>query len=487
MNANQNNRYYYAFFTVALCATIVPLWLVEVPPLVDLPNHLARIFVLINYDQTPFFQQNFQVAYEPIPNMAIDLIVIPLTNLFDIFTADHIFLTLTSVLFALGCHLTGERKAGKVSFSAVFAVFLVYSGTFFYGYVNYVFSVALFLIAFGCWLRWRESFSVGQFLTLVGLTAAIFLAHLSAFVFFAIAIFIVNVFEWFFEAEEKRRWKFYAADCSLFIAPAIAFLTFMKCDGKVGLLRWNTLSGKAVAFFSAFRSYDLWLDLFCVTEVAAFCFWLKRRGEMNFDRRILVAALSFLLIFLVAPKYFFTGDADLRIVLPGFAPLILSCKINMLTEKTFALFVIVLALFSLRQAAISYRWIQMSEKITAERKLLEAIAPESKIYQLFVNESDNPEEKLERPLEHVVHFATIKNSSIAPTLFAYRGQQPLIFRQKPEFATLASADETRWLQNLKDYDYVWTYGVAPHVLNELAGRGITVTESGKTKIWKLNK
>jgi uncharacterized SAM-binding protein YcdF (DUF218 family) len=100
MNANQNNRYYYAFFSVALCATIVPLWLVEVPPLVDLPNHLARIFVLINYDQTPFFQQNFQVAYEPIPNMAMDLIVIPLTNLFDIFTADRIFLTLTIVLFA---------------------------------------------------------------------------------------------------------------------------------------------------------------------------------------------------------------------------------------------------------------------------------------------------------------------------------------------------------------------------------------------------
>jgi len=304
MNANSNHKYYYAFFALALCALIVPLYLVEIPPLVDLPNHLARIFVLVNYEKTPFFQQNFQIIFEPIPNMAFDLIMIPLLNLFDIWTANRLFLVLTVFLFSLGCHLTGVQKTGNVSFSAILAAFLIYSGTFFYGYINYVFSIALFLITFGLWLRWRDKFLLRHFLTLAGLTAAIFLAHLSAFVFFGIAVFIVNIYDYFNCAEEKRKWTFFAADCALFILPTIAFLAFMSGTGKVGALGWNSLNGKVIALFSAFRSYDLWLDVLCVAMVAALCFWLNRRGEINLDKRVLSVALFFLLIFLLSPKIF---------------------------------------------------------------------------------------------------------------------------------------------------------------------------------------
>ena len=487
MNAILNKKYYYAFFALALFALVVPLWLIEVPPLVDLPNHLARLFVLANYDQTPFFQQNFQVVYEPIPNLAMDLIMLPLMNIFDIWTANHLFLTLTVVLFAVGCHLTGVQETGKISYSVVLAAFLIYGGTFFYGYINYVFSVALFLITFGLWLRWRGKLSFKYVLTLVGLTAAIFLAHLSAFGFFGIAVFVVNVGDYFFPSGEKRKWTFYAADCALFILPTAAFLAFMSGTGSVGVLRWNGLFGKAAALFSTFRSYDLWLDLICAAMIAAFCFWLKRRGEIVFDRRILSVAMVFLLILLFAPKYVFTGDADLRIALPGFALLLLSCKVNNLTKKTFVLLAFIICLLTFRQAVVAYRWIQISEKMTAERNLLDAIAPESKIYQLYVKDSDFSEEKFERPIEHVAHFATIKNSSIAPTLFAIRGHQPLIFREKPKVATLFNEDKTKWLQYIVDYDYVWTYGVPPDVSDELAKRGAKVAESGKTKIWKLYK
>lgn len=487
MNSNLKRTYYYAFFALALGALIVPLCLVEVPPLVDLPNHLARLFILENYDRTPFFQQNFQVVYEPIPNMALDLIMIPLLHLFDIWTANRLFLILTIVLFAAGCHLISCQKNGNFSFSAIPATFLIYSGTFFYGYINYVFSIALFLVTFGLWLRWREKIYLRRFLMLAALTSAIYLAHLSAFVFFCGAVFIVNIYDYFIHTEERRKWTFYAADGALFVLPTVAFLAFLDGSGKVGALGWNSLTGKAVALFSAFRSYDLWLDLLCVAAIAIVCFWLKRRGQMNFDKRILSVALCFLLIFLLAPKIFFTGDADLRIVLPGFALLILSCEINFLTKKTFALFAVTICLLTLRQAVISYRWIQMSEKISVERNLLDAIEPESKVYELFVNDGDSFEEKFDRPLQHVVHFVTIKNSSYAPTLFAIRGQQPLVFRQPEKFATLGNEDKMKWLEYLGDYDYVWTFGVPQTVSDELEKRGKVVAENGKTRIWKLYK
>ncbi len=487
MSGDHHRKYYYAVFALVLGALIVPLWLVEVPPLVDLPNHLARVFVLANYADTPFFQENFQIVYEPIPNLAIDLIVAPLTKIFDVRTANHLFLTLMVVLFALGCHLIGGQKSRSRSFSAIPAAFLIYSGTFFYGYVNYVFGIALFLVTFGLWLRWRGKLSFKYLLPLVGLAFAVFLSHLSAFVFFGIAVIFANVYDFFIDPAARRRWTLIAADSTLFLLPAISFLAFMSSGGNVGVVRWNSLSGKAIALFGAFRSYDLWLDLLCAATLAAVLFWLKRRGQMTCDRRILSLALLFLLIFLLAPNIFFTGDADVRIVLPAFALLILSCRFNNLSGKSIALFTVLICLFSVRQGVISYRWIQISEKMTAETNLLDVIAPQSKIYPIFVGDGDDPDEKTARPMVHAVHYATLKNSSFAPSLFAFRGQQPLIFRQGGEYATLENKDQTKWLQNLAGSDYVWTYNAPQTVLDELEKRGTIVAESEKTRIWKLNK
>ncbi len=486
MNANLNRKYYYAFFALALCALIVPLWLVELPPLVDLPNHLARVFILANYAETPFFQQNFQILYEPIPNLAVDLIVVPLMSLFNIWTANHLFLTLTVVLFAVGCHLTGARTGEKPSFSIVLAMFLIYGGTFFYGYVNYIFGVSLFLITFGLWMRWRAKLDFIRFSALAVLTFAIYLSHLSAFTFFGAAVFFVNLYDFFASREERRKWIFLAADAALFILPAIAFLTFMGGTGEVGTITWNSVGGKAIALFGPFRSYDLWLDLTCVALTASVCLFLKRWRQAVFDRRMLSLASFFFVLFLISPNILFTsGDADMRIVLPAFVLLILSCKINSLRGKAFAFFVLAICLLVVRQGVISYRWLQMSERMAAEIKLLEVVPPQSKVYPIFVNEGVGAEEKFERPILHVVQFVTFMNSSFASTVFAYRGQQPLGFR-RPEEA-MRYEDKTKWLQYLGGNDYVWTHGVAQNVSDELEKRAQVVAEGGKTKIWKLNK
>lgn len=487
MNANINRTYYYSLFAAALCALMIPIWLVELPPLVDLPNHLARVFILANYAATPFFQENFQIVYEPFPNLAIDLIVAPLTNVFGIFTANHLFLTLTVVLFAVGCHLLGVRKKGERSFSAVPAMFLIYGGTFFYGYVNYVFGIALFLITFGLWLRWRARLNLPRFLILVALAFGSYLSHLSAIGFLGIAIFFVDAYDFLARSEEKRKGIFLVADCALFVIPAIAFLAFINGTGNVGVLRWNSFGGKAIALFGPFRSYDLWIDLLCAALLALFCWSAKRFGQAFFDWKILSLAFLFFAIFFLAPNTFFTGDADVRIVLPAFVLLISSCKVNVLNGKTFALFTVLFCFLIFRQSAVSYRWIQISERMAAEANLLNALPPESKIFPIYVSNESGAAEKLERPLINAVHYGTIKNRSFAASLFAFRGQQPLVFRRVDGFATLENDDETKWMRYLDENDYVWARGVPQAISDELEKRAQLVAENGKTKIWKINK
>ena len=84
--------------TVLLC---LPVATIEYPPLVDYPNHLARCFILHNYEIPRYFAEYVRVL-QPIPNLAMDLIVPPLLGVLSTSLAGRIFLMLEIVLFVIG-------------------------------------------------------------------------------------------------------------------------------------------------------------------------------------------------------------------------------------------------------------------------------------------------------------------------------------------------------------------------------------------------
>ena len=73
-SAGSSKSYWVAFASV--CAFLcLPLLSVTYPPLVDYPNHLARAHVLYHYADVPAYQARYYKVLEPIPNLAIDLVV----------------------------------------------------------------------------------------------------------------------------------------------------------------------------------------------------------------------------------------------------------------------------------------------------------------------------------------------------------------------------------------------------------------------------
>lgn len=481
-----SNRVYYILFSVAVCALVVPLFLVKVPPLVDLPNHLARIFILANYDHVPFFQENFKVIYQPIPNVGQDLIVVPLMKVVDIWTANRLFLILCVVIFAVACHLIANHRNGARSFSAIHAAFLIFGWTFFYGFVNYVFAVALFLLAFGLWLRWRQKMSCPKYLLLGGLTFAVYLSHLSAIAFFGLAIVFIHTYEWFFCKEDSKKLWIVAADLSLFIVPLAAFFAFMGGAGKVGKLSWY-ISEKVLAFPGPFRSYDIRIDLLCIVVPILLYWMLHRRGLLAFDRKLLALGAVFLFIYAIAPFNLFTWDADKRILLPGFVFLILAIRISGESAREFLVYAAVLGLLIFRQGFIAYKWIELSNDRASEIALFDKVVPESKIYPLQFFENNGPISAAGYQQKFSCHLLTMRNNSFAADLWAYSSENALNFRETHEFAPTDDKDRTKWLTLIKDYDYVWAYNAPNEIVKELEQRGTVVGESGKTKVWRLNK
>jgi hypothetical protein len=63
-----------AAYTVLVALTLSPLLFTSVPPLVDYPDHLARMWILVHGSE------NYQANWHLLPALAMDLIVPPLAH-----------------------------------------------------------------------------------------------------------------------------------------------------------------------------------------------------------------------------------------------------------------------------------------------------------------------------------------------------------------------------------------------------------------------
>src|SRR3546814_12874657 len=63
---------------------IIPLLWPTVPPLVDLPGHMARYRVQLDYGDHPWLRDWYAFHWQLIGNLGVDLLVEPLGRLFGI-------------------------------------------------------------------------------------------------------------------------------------------------------------------------------------------------------------------------------------------------------------------------------------------------------------------------------------------------------------------------------------------------------------------
>src|SRR5438309_2632898 len=98
-------RLYWQLFVAASVLACLPVWLVEYPPLVDYPNHLARLYILYHYDEVPVFQERYDRAFVLLPDLAMEAFVLPLQVIVPVEIAGKIFLTVVLLWVFLGFHL----------------------------------------------------------------------------------------------------------------------------------------------------------------------------------------------------------------------------------------------------------------------------------------------------------------------------------------------------------------------------------------------
>jgi hypothetical protein len=165
--------------TLAL-ALLLPLSFTSLPPLVDLPNHLARIHVLAASGSDPVLAAMFAPNWSFIPNLAMELVLVPLAHWLPLYDAGRLFVAIVLLVPVFGCVALHRAWWGGRDAWPWISALTAYNALLQIGLLNYVLGVGVALLGAAWTIRRVRS---GPLACLLGALwgVACLLSHLVAF------------------------------------------------------------------------------------------------------------------------------------------------------------------------------------------------------------------------------------------------------------------------------------------------------------------
>ena len=122
--------------------SLIPIWTVHTPPLVDYPNHMARMHIFVHAHESPTLQQYYEVRWAVLPNLAMDVVIPSLTKVVPLEVAGKLFLSLIFVLLSMGVLALHRALHDEYSAWPVLCEFFLYNNVFRLGFLNYLFGAS---------------------------------------------------------------------------------------------------------------------------------------------------------------------------------------------------------------------------------------------------------------------------------------------------------------------------------------------------------
>lgn len=430
---------WYVLLTLLLC---LPVVFTTYIPLVDYPNHLARADMLARYHQVLSFRSHYRLLIQPIPNLAMDLVIPLIARFTGTIMAGKLFLIALFLLYSFGCYLLSFTIFGYDTRAAFIPLLFIYNSTLLMGFVNYAVGVALFLITFALWLRWKDRWTIARFAGFSALACACYLSHLSSIAILGLSTVAVMSWELF---TRRARWTQLLITGCAALPAVFAYLAFMRGSGHIGSIELNTLSGKLIGLLGIVRGYDLTFDLLLVFGlVACFAYLALSRMSVSVNPIALLPALVLFLAFAACPLAMYTSSgADVRFVWPAFVLLALSFRIRTPKRKYAFCLGFIVAVYIIRFAAIWWNWHQEDVTARAIVQSFDKLPRQATLYPAFFDSGGVNAVKQSRGLASLACYAVITRDAFVPSVFALSGQQPLIFKGHHPFHVWEKKISTR--------------------------------------------
>jgi hypothetical protein len=410
-----------------------PVFSTVLPPLFDYPNHLARMHLLAEGGN-----RFFQVRWAPLPDLAEDLIVPPLSRLLPLETAGKLFLVMIFAAIAGGVLWLNRTATGAWRIWPLSAFLLLYNRSFLWGFLNYLFGLGAALLGAALWLALEDRRPALRVAASSAAALVCFFSHLAAFGVYAVTIGGIELPH--FVAALRAR------DRSAVVHQAVVVgAQFIVPVGV--LVHWRRATvGGGTAYAGFLRKFDLPFGVFDnyarAFDIAGFALcsgllvWLAATGRLGLTRRLGLGAALLLLCYLALPSRLFGASgidhrlplAIFLLVIAGSAPRFPDRRVAVVIGAAAAV------LLALRIGVIERVWLQADRIYSADLAGLDRLPPETRLAVAYPAGSIHVSAV---PDVHLPAMAVVRRDAFVSTLFALPGQQPLALRQP--WAAIAAA------------------------------------------------
>lgn len=491
-------------FGVVLLVVLAPLLVTDIPPLLDYPNHLARMGLLSGGLQDPILGRMYTVSWGIQPNIGLDLVVPLLTKVLPLAVAGKVFVGLALVLPIIGAVALQAAMFRRRSYWPLAAALVAYNVPFLAGFVNFLVGAGLGLLASALFV-WQRGRAVPLRLGWAALFAVlIFFCHIFAFAFFVLLLASIEL-AW------PGRLTLRLARLGWLVvplaAPALLFLSAplrhaapgVGGAGVVQALRlyyWalasEPLHMKLLGAVGPFLTYDWRLDgVTLALTVFALGSWAVR-GKLAVAPAAAIAFTVMVVAYPLTPLVMMDAAwVDQRepilaaiLLFAGIAPIRLERAEARRWAMVFA--VVILA----KMAAVGVAWADHDTDLADLRRVIAAVQPGERVLVVRPRDHIAPAVAAAEPaarhllidvdaLTHLPSLIVLERRGFIPLLFTDPLKQPLrvlppydrlsYFDGAPPFAgALAQPSETDlqrapYLVHWRD-DFEWVLLLRPHDL-----------------------
>jgi hypothetical protein len=368
-----------------------PLLWARVPPLVDYPNHLARMWILVHDGKVPQLAANYRVDWRILPDLAMDAVVPQLSRLMPVEQAGRVFLALTMLSLVGGAATLHRVLYRQWRIWPLCSALFVYNAALFWGFVSCLFATGIYLFVFSGWIAtgdWRKDLRVLSF----SLAASVLLLlHLFAFGLYALSLFAYELGRCLDRGATLRSSCRSLAFALLQLVPGMALWYASLARGGYTLTVYGGLPAKLYAVLAPFTfgvepaALDsLGAVTICAVLIAA---TLSRSLHLAPEMRLPLAAMIAAAV-LMPNRTSGSWSADIRlpVALPFVA--IAGTRLEIDGKRRAAVAAAAMMLLSLRIWSVSMSWRDYDRWFTEFRIASAAITPGAR---LLVVQSPIPE------------------------------------------------------------------------------------------------
>ena len=423
----------------ALCLILLaPLALVDVPPLLDYPNHLARATVLAFGGSDPILSKMYAPHWTIIPNLGTDLILPPLLQILPVHVAGRIVVGIVILLPVIGTVAYSRATFGTRSAWPFASGLIAYNATVLLGFLNFVAAIGIALLLAASWIAWREQYPRSTVaLAAIG-SVALFFCHLVGLVFFYLltAAYEMELL-WFHRGRRNVVLMRLVAVLPLMAVPLGLYLSSALAPMATET-EFTPIAEKTRQLLFPFANYNLPLDIATGCIVVGFLIACVATRRCRVTPSSGLALLLVAGLYLVSPFAFkgtFFLDTRITIML---AFLLFAAVLPTLPRlATYSAVMIFIALFSIRIAVVGSAWYGHRHDVAGIRAAIATVEPGARVVIASVSPEEAPAYWRDGPSSRMISYGIrvdyhlpalllIERRAFWPFLFDNPSQQPVV-------------------------------------------------------------